>query len=205
MSKKPAVRVGRLAQKTDEFARRAADAKAESERAGMRANEGNSRIRGWVLAANTGALLVLFNGMLSQHICDWVAFRPLVWLFACGALFTFASVVAEREHNTHWRWVNSESKALSERMADQKTAFEELRDHLEKGEVDDAETALTEIETETDKLKVQIVQLNEKTSMSAYVWSGVFEIAGMFAFAAGLIWAVSDQRFVAAVCAASHN
>lgn len=56
----------------------------------------------WLLAANSGALLLCFNAVLDHKICDWATFRRLTELFAAGAICAFAApVIAAFSWNHH--------------------------------------------------------------------------------------------------------
>lgn len=192
--------VDELIEQMSDFKVLAEEKARQSEVANTREIESTSRIRGWVVAANAGALLICFNSMLRREICDWEAFQPLVVLFVVGVASTFGAVVADRQHNSYAARVLNKARLLSGGIADLTNKLKLFRTHIERGELDHASKSLQELRNETAAARARAQALS-RASLS-YRLSGFLETCGIAALGLALVWAVSDARFLGSLCPA---
>lgn len=59
-------------------------------------SERATRLRGWTLAANSGGLLLLLNGVVTDELCQTPSVDRIVWYFILGLACVFFSEAAER-------------------------------------------------------------------------------------------------------------
>lgn len=66
-------------------------------------SERTTRLRAWTLAANSGGLLLLLNGMMSGQLGATPGVNQLVWYFLGGLACVFLSELADRNVYEHLR------------------------------------------------------------------------------------------------------
>lgn len=179
----------------------AATARARAEAALAHEMEGNTRIRAWLVAANAGALLICFNTMLGGQICDWIAFRPLVFVFVLGLALAFFSVMAERRAHGVYRGLMAETASIATKIVAQVQAFEVVRPKVVSGDENAVIVELKPAAALFEELKAKTKRLNEVDTGFWHTASGWLEMGSVAALACGLVWAVSDASFIQALCA----
>lgn len=203
MSVSLAERLARLADNSRSFDEQATSATREIEKASAREAESTSRIRGWVTAANAGALLICFNSLLGGQVCDWSLFQPLVKLFVAGLSLTFLAVVADRRHHALVGQVMSRARSVSKAMVAMAATFESAKAAIERDDTKSAEHWTERAEQEMASVKALTKDASRRANPVWSVLAGLLELGGVVCLASGLLWVVSDARFVGALCIAA--
>lgn len=180
----------------------AEQAKSRAEAALQREMESSTRIRGWLVAASAGALLICFNTLLSGKICEWSVFRPLVFVFVGGVAGAFGSVLADRRGHAVYRLLMSNAVAVGTGAVQVAGKLEATRAIVASGDEQNSMNLLTPIGDEISTLNKRaskIAKINVRFWSSTSDW---LEFGSVVALASGLIWAVSDSAFVGALCLA---
>lgn len=157
------------------------------------------RIAGWLVAGNAGALLLCFNALLDNRICNWTAVLPLANLFAAGLATAFLSVVAD--------WVAvlfraSNLASLAANMGEVQTLWVE-REVLRAAAANNQEAASRLVEIGNELARAQGAAPHQRVGAQTVAngVSGAFIGLSIAMLAFGTIDAVSSPSFRAAMCA----
>ncbi len=205
MSDEIQTRFGRLAGTSQSFSDRVALADRDLERATMREAEVTARTRGWVMAANAGAMLICFNTALDGRVCDWTIFQPLVFLFALGLFAAFLAVFADRRQQALTVSNVDTARSISRAMVEMVATSERAKLAVEKGNIASATSWVERAEGEMDSLNMRAGVAETNRTAFWHTTSGVLELVGTICFASAIWWVVTDARFVGALCPASQS
>lgn len=165
----------------------------------------------WVVLANGGALLMCLNGLLQNQICDWPTFQPLVTLFAVGLGTSFAAGILDyltfQAIGRSSRDLSVHSKSLG-KLGTRTAALARDTNSANPNSPVSAELQkrLAQLTGDTASLKKEVNASKTKVEsrLRSLRWITRFYSLAMAAsvsvFAWGLIQAVSNPKYAAAVC-----
>jgi hypothetical protein len=173
------------------------EAQRRTERWGDRKDQLGGRLSTWLLVGNAAALLLCFNGLLDHKVCDWPVFRPLVSAFAVGLAASFLA--------PFFAWLASASThrdlshllLLATRAELMEAEFARMREagELTDGAMNDFEATNTEIRTAS----ANVIKRGWR-SAAAELSGAVASVVAVAALVFGLVAAVADPTYAAAVC-----
>lgn len=171
---------------------------------GAREDRLESQSRAWILAANAAALLLCLSAFLDGKVCDWLVLRPIVLTFVVGLFATYACVMLDRLtlRASAAKWlVLQQIVEQEERRREAEKAIRETPNMLPRLK-EDLEGRVKDAAEKRDLYQEVLSKMpsNELINFGGGSAITLLQLVGVGAFGFGLLSAVLDSRYTAAIC-----
>jgi len=178
------------------FAKLLSDLDTMSGRVQERVHAHEVRLGTWLVVGNSGALLLSFNALLDQKICDWPTLAPLVYAFAAGLGTAFSSMLTTWLYEYRTEMLGARLRPLAIRGAVLETQYPDDRT-LSQDEIGARDKAYAELNRD-------VLLLGKPDAAQANLAIGSWVLLGcsVGCFSIALVLALSWPQFALAICRA---